>query len=71
MFEQDTMTMTILPDGTIKTVTDPVSGANHDSAEQFLRDVALAAGGETTREARGTHGHAHHHHHDEHTGHSH
>lgn len=46
----DRMTITILPDGTIKTETKSfVSKPNHDNAEQFLRAMATLAGGETTR----------------------
>ena len=61
----DALKIEILDDGTIKTTSDEVSAANHDSAEQFLRAMARLAGGETTREARKDrkHGHAHHHHH--------
>jgi hypothetical protein len=48
----DTLTIEILEDGTIKTSSDAVSAANHESAEQFLRAMARLVGGETTREAR-------------------
>ena len=65
----DKMVITILEDATIRTVTDEVSKANHDQAEQFLRAMAKLAGGVTTREARKDRNPAHHHHHDE--GHSH
>jgi len=41
----DTIRITILEDGTIKTETDRVSQANHSNAEGFLRDVARSAGG--------------------------
>jgi hypothetical protein len=59
----DTLTIEILDDGTIKTSSDAVSAANHESAEQFLRAIARLAGGETTREARNDvkHGHVHSH----------
>ncbi len=59
----DTLTIEILEDGTIKTTSDAVSAANHESAEQFLRAMARLAGGETTREARRDvkHGHIHSH----------
>ena len=59
----------ILPDGTLKTTTDAVSGPNHDNAEAFLRAMAKLAGGETIREARKDvkgHVHTHHHHDSEH-----
>jgi hypothetical protein len=55
----DTLTIEILEDGTIKTSSDAVSAANHESAEQFLRAIARLAGGETTREARKDVKHAH------------
>lgn len=41
----DKMTIEILPDGTIKSTTDPISGANHANAEGFLREMARLAGG--------------------------
>ena len=57
----DTLAIEILEDGTIKTTSDAVSAANHESAEQFLKAVARLAGGETTRETRRDvkHGHVH------------
>jgi hypothetical protein len=57
----DTLTIEILEDGTIKTTSDAVSTANHESAEQFLKGMERLAGGETTREARKDvkHGHVH------------
>ena len=48
----DMLIIEILEDGTIKTTSDTVSAANHESAEQFLRGIARLAGGETTREVR-------------------
>ena len=71
MFDDDKMVITILRDGTIKTVTDEVSGPNHDNAEAFLRAMAKLAGGTNTREARGEHAHEHHHHHEDGTSHHH
>lgn len=58
----DIMRLTILADGTIRTVTDPISGPAHDSAEKFLQAVSRLAGGTTTREARKDVKRAHHHH---------
>ena len=58
----DHMKITVLEDGTIRTVTDQISKANHDLAETFLRNVAKLAGGETTRERRKDVNPAHHHH---------
>lgn len=48
----DGIKIEILEDGTIKTTTDAVSGANHSNAEQFLKTMATLAGGETTRAKR-------------------
>jgi hypothetical protein len=62
--QSDTMKIIILADGTIKTITDPVSQANHQSAESFLKTVAELAGGSTTREKRPD-AKQHHHHHEE------
>lgn len=61
----DTMLIEIMPDGTIKTTTDPISGANHANAAQFLREMARLAGGETVtakrHDPRHHHGHTHDH----------
>ena len=57
----------ILADGRIKSVTDPISGENHQSAEAFFKMLAGLLGGETTRRARGDAEHTHTHHHGEHT----
>ena len=54
----DVMEIEILEDGTIKTTTDPISGANHANAEQFLRFMGQMTGGEQTRVRKGT-GHTH------------
>lgn len=67
----DTLTIEILADGTIKTTTDPISGANHQSAEAFLAGVTQLTGGAMSRQKRGNrHTHAHHHEHATH-GHKH
>ena len=58
----DQMTITILPDGTIKTETDPISPQNHSSAEAFMKDVQTLTGGAASRQRRG-HKHSHGHHH--------
>lgn len=68
---QDEMKITILRDGTIKTVTDAVSPENHDNAEQFIRAMSQRAGGEHTVEQRTDSNHEHHHHHEDGTHHSH
>lgn len=60
----DTLRIVILGDGTIRTETDAISGANHQSAEDFLKGVTLATGGEAQRTRRAhAHGHVHHHDH--------
>lgn len=57
----DTLEFTILDDGTIKTETSPISPANHQNAEDFMRDMAQLTGGATTRRKRpGAHTHTHH-----------
>ena len=48
----DKLTIEILADGTIKTTADGVSAANHDNAENFLRNVSTLAGGKVTRRLR-------------------
>lgn len=45
----DKITIEILPDGTIRSTTDEISGANHQSAEDFLKMIARLTGGESTR----------------------
>lgn len=62
----DVMEIEILEDGTIKTTTGAVSGANHANAEQFLKYMATLAGGTTERVKRGDVQTNHHHHHGEH-----
>jgi hypothetical protein len=58
----DEITIEILADGTIKSTTNPVSPANHQSAEAFMNELARLTGGEATRTKRGhrhTHAHVH------------
>ena len=45
----DSMTITILEDGTIKVETDKISQHNHMTAEAFMRNMASAAGARQTR----------------------
>lgn len=52
MLKQDNIEIEILPDGTIKFTTDPISLPNHMSAETFLKETARLAGGETKRTKR-------------------
>lgn len=48
----DSMTIEILPDGTLKITTDKISAPNHANAEQFLRDTAKLMGGPVTQRKR-------------------
>jgi hypothetical protein len=50
--KEDTLIIEILADGTIKTTTDKISGANHANAEQFLRTASQMVGGETRIQRR-------------------
>lgn len=62
--QSDKILIEILPDGTIKSTTDEVSGPNHQSAEDFLKMISRLAGGETVRVRRNdVHGHTHTHEH--------
>ena len=45
----DAFNIEILPDGTIKSETDKVSGPNHQTAESFLKTLATLAGGRVER----------------------
>lgn len=56
---QDIIQFEILEDGTIKTTTDPISAANHYSADELLKAIDRAAGGEVTITKRHKHAHAH------------
>jgi len=50
--KQDVIEISVLEDGTIKFTTPRISGANHTSADAFLRTAADLLGGETTRARR-------------------
>lgn len=52
MANMDTLRIEILVDGTIKTVSDPISAPNHDNAARFVKAMSLLAGGETKVEKR-------------------
>ena len=64
----DRITGVILPDGTIKSETGQISGANHSNAEGFFELLKGRLGGEEVRESRGQqnhdHGHSHTHEHE-------
>lgn len=66
----DTMRITILEDGTIRTETDKISAAAHQSAEGFLKGITSLTGGEASRKAKHGHQHTHHGQH-AHAGHGH
>ena len=59
---EDTISIEILADGTIKAETDKISSPNHLNADKFLQWIAEQAGGEKSRQRRGSHSHEHHHH---------
>jgi Cu2+-containing amine oxidase len=62
---EDKFTVTVQDDGTIKVETDAIGMANHGNAEEFMRFLARAMGGEVTRTKTGqTHSHAHQHSHE-------
>lgn len=70
----DNFTIEILPDGLIKSTTDPISAANHDVAERFIKAMAVLAGGKTTQVARTDEAamrRKHHHHHEHGIAHTH
>lgn len=48
----DKIEITILADGTIKTVTDEIGEVNHQNAEAFLRTMSQMLGGELTQQRR-------------------
>lgn len=63
----DTMTLTVLEDGTAKLEVDGISGANHVQADKLVAEFSKLLGGETViekrKEGRGrihTHSHSHH-----------
>lgn len=54
---EDQITFRILEDGTIRTTTGHMAGANHTSADQLLNMVQKLAGGNTKIARRGDHSH--------------
>ncbi len=71
--KEDIIEIEILPDGTIKSTTDPISPANHSNAEAFFKLLGELTGtvGKRTRRVHkhGTVKHSHGEH--DHEGHSH
>jgi hypothetical protein len=55
----DEIMIEILEDGTIKSTTNPVSAANHQSAEAFMNELTGGAATRTKRGHRHTHTHTH------------
>ena len=59
---EDRMTFEILKDGTIRTIVDGISSANHASADAFVLEIDRLAGTKAHVHKRGdAHSHAHHH----------
>jgi hypothetical protein len=59
---QKELTITVLPDGTIKTQTGDMSGVAHHSVDQFMKGVARGLGSEPEIEKlKPNHTHTHHH----------
>lgn len=60
----DTMTLTVLEDGTARLEVDGISGANHVQADALVAEFSKLLGGETTIEKRKEgRGHIHRHEH--------
>ncbi len=58
----DSMLVEILDDGSLKVSIDPVSAANHGSAENLLKKVIDSLGGEVTtthKHGKKMHSHTH------------
>jgi len=51
----DRIEITILPDGTVKSVTETVGVENHQSAEGFFGMISRLTGGAWRRDRRGKH----------------
>jgi len=52
----DRIVVTVLRDGTIKSITGEISGVNHSNAEGFFEILKQKLGGEEVREAQGHEG---------------
>jgi len=66
--KQDVIQAEILPDGSLRITTDPISPANHVQAEALLNAIKEACGGESTHTHKhGKFGHTHSHGHSHHT----
>ena len=66
--KQDAISFEILEDGTVSFTTDAVSGVNHASADELLKQMTVTMGGTRITKKRSRlgvmHGHSHggHHH---------
>lgn len=69
MLPKGTMTVDILPDGTVRSVTGDMGGPSHKAADQFMEDLARMLGG-AVADVKLDHGHTHTHSHS-HGGHHH
>ena len=58
--KQDNVEVEILPDGTIKLTSDPISAPNHVSATEFFKTVGRLSGGEIKTMKRKDKKHVHH-----------
>lgn len=64
--KEDIIEIEILPDGTIKSTTDPISPANHSGAEALFRlidELTGTKGVRTRRKGKHVHTHTHTHEH--------
>jgi hypothetical protein len=57
-----TITVDVLPDGTVRVETGDMGGVDHKSADSFMADLALYMGG-TPIDTKVEHGHSHTHSH--------
>jgi len=67
----DKIKFSILEDGTISIETDEISGENHVSADELLKQLAEVMGGPVQTKHKQGHSHAHSHGHDHSHGHTH
>lgn len=59
----DEFTLEILPGGLVKIITNPISSANHTSAENLIKDLERNLGGAVEIARNGRHRHSHQRHH--------
>jgi hypothetical protein len=56
---EDVLKLTILEDGTIRTETEGISGANHASADAFVKGIDALMGGKVEVKQKRKHTHTH------------